>query len=35
VVRFQPPLIISKEQIDRAINLFAASLQEVTQAAAV
>jgi 4-aminobutyrate aminotransferase-like enzyme len=35
VVRFQPPLIISKEQLDRAINLFAGSLQEVTQAAAV
>jgi 4-aminobutyrate aminotransferase-like enzyme len=35
VVRFQPPLTISKEQIDRAITLFAGSLQEVTQAAAV
>ena len=35
VVRFQPPLVITKEQIDRAINLFASSLQEVAQAAAV
>ena len=35
VVRFQPPLIISKQQIDQAINLFATSLQEVSQAAAV
>src|SRR5437773_2070486 len=32
VVRFQPPLIISKQQIDQAINLFATSLQEVSQA---
>ena len=35
VVRFQPPLIITKEQIDRAIEAFATSLAEVTQAAAV
>jgi 4-aminobutyrate aminotransferase / (S)-3-amino-2-methylpropionate transaminase / 5-aminovalerate transaminase len=35
VVRFQPPLVITKEQIDRAIGIFASSLQEVSQAAAV
>jgi 4-aminobutyrate aminotransferase-like enzyme len=35
VVRFQPPLIITKEQIDRAIGVFASSLQEVGQVAAV
>jgi len=35
VVRFQPPLVITKEQIDRAIEVFASSLQEVGQVAAV
>src|SRR6476660_6060325 len=31
VVRFQPPLIITRPQIDRAIAAFAAALQEVAQ----
>lgn len=35
VIRFQPPLIISRQQIDRAIKAFAAALQEVAQPAAV
>jgi 4-aminobutyrate aminotransferase-like enzyme len=35
VVRFQPPLIITKEQIDRALNVFASALAEVSQPAAV
>ena len=35
VVRFQPPLIITKQQIDRAIEAFAAALQEVAQPAHV
>jgi 4-aminobutyrate aminotransferase-like enzyme len=35
VVRFQPPLIITKEQIDRALDAFAAALTEVSQPAAV
>jgi len=35
VVRFQPPLIITKEQIDRAVTVFAAALAEVAQPAAV
>jgi 4-aminobutyrate aminotransferase-like enzyme len=35
VVRFQPPLIITKEQIDRAVNAFATALAEVAQPAAV
>jgi 4-aminobutyrate aminotransferase-like enzyme len=33
VVRFQPPLIIIKEQIDHALNAFAAALVEVSQLA--
>ena len=33
VVRFQPPLIITKEQIDHALNAFAAALSEVSQLA--
>ena len=33
VIRFQPPLIISKQQIDQAINIFAEVLQEVAQPA--
>jgi 4-aminobutyrate aminotransferase len=35
VVRFQPPLIIRREQIDRAIDALAAALAEVAQPAAV
>ena len=35
VVRFQPPLIITRQQIDRAIGAFAAALQEVSHLAAV
>ena len=35
VIRFQPPLIITRKQIDQAIAAFAAALQEVTQPAAV
>ena len=31
VIRFQPPLIISRPQIDRAISAFAAAVQEVAQ----
>jgi 4-aminobutyrate aminotransferase / (S)-3-amino-2-methylpropionate transaminase / 5-aminovalerate transaminase len=31
VIRFQPPLIISKQQIDQAMNIFAEVLQEVAQ----
>jgi 4-aminobutyrate aminotransferase / (S)-3-amino-2-methylpropionate transaminase / 5-aminovalerate transaminase len=33
VIRFQPPLIISKQQIDQAINIFAEVLEEVAQPA--
>jgi 4-aminobutyrate aminotransferase / (S)-3-amino-2-methylpropionate transaminase / 5-aminovalerate transaminase len=35
VIRFQPPLIITKPQIDRAINAFANALLEVAQPATV
>jgi 4-aminobutyrate aminotransferase-like enzyme len=35
VIRFQPPLIISRPQIDRAIAAFAAAVQEVAQPAQV
>jgi 4-aminobutyrate aminotransferase-like enzyme len=35
VIRFQPPLIIMRQQIDQAIDAFAAALQEVAQPAAV
>jgi 4-aminobutyrate aminotransferase-like enzyme len=35
VIRFQPPLIITRPQIDRAIAAFAAALQEVAQPAPV
>jgi 4-aminobutyrate aminotransferase/(S)-3-amino-2-methylpropionate transaminase len=35
VIRFQPPLIIAKKQIDQAINAFAEALSEVNQPAAV
>ncbi len=35
VVRFQPPLVITQQQIDRALGAFAAALAEVTQPAAV
>jgi 4-aminobutyrate aminotransferase/(S)-3-amino-2-methylpropionate transaminase len=31
VVRFQPPLIITRQQIDEALRIFAEALQEVTQ----
>jgi 4-aminobutyrate aminotransferase / (S)-3-amino-2-methylpropionate transaminase / 5-aminovalerate transaminase len=34
VVRFQPPLIITRPQIDQALGIFAEALQEVTQPAA-
>jgi acetylornithine/succinyldiaminopimelate/putrescine aminotransferase len=34
-VRFQPPLIITKANIDRAIEAFASALAEVAQPAAV
>jgi 4-aminobutyrate aminotransferase-like enzyme len=35
VVRFQPPLIITKQQIDDALDAFATALTEVAQPAAV
>ena len=35
VIRFQPPLIISRQQIDRAISCFATALAEVQQFASV
>jgi 4-aminobutyrate aminotransferase-like enzyme len=35
VVRFQPPLIITQEQIDQALAAFATALAEVAQPAAV
>src|SRR6266849_6379240 len=35
VIRFQPPLIITRPQIDRALEAFAAALAEVAQPAAV
>ena len=35
VIRFQPPLIITRQQIDRAIAAFAAALAEVAQPAHV
>jgi len=35
VIRFQPPLIITKPQIDQALTAFAEALQEVAQPAAV
>jgi len=35
VVRFQPPLVITRQQIDHAISVFAAALQEVAQPATV
>ena len=33
VVRFQPPLVITREQIDRAIGIFSEALREVSQPA--
>jgi len=33
VVRFQPPLVITRQQIDRAIGIFAQALREVAQPA--
>jgi 4-aminobutyrate aminotransferase/(S)-3-amino-2-methylpropionate transaminase len=35
VIRFQAPLIITRKQIDQAIDAFAAALREVAQPAAV
>src|SRR5437660_7702999 len=35
VIRFQPPLVITRQQIDRAISAFATALQEVGQLAPV
>jgi len=35
VIRFQPPLIITCQQIDQAITAFATALSEVAQPAAV
>lgn len=35
VIRFQPPLVITRQQIDQAITAFAAALREVAQPAAV
>ena len=35
VVRFQPPLVISRQQIDRAIGAFATALSEVSETANV
>ena len=35
VIRFQPPLIITHQQIDQAIDAFAVALQEAAQPAAV
>ena len=35
VIRFQPPLIITRQQIDKAISAFASALQEVAQPAPV
>jgi 4-aminobutyrate aminotransferase-like enzyme len=31
VIRFQPPLIISRQQIDQALGIFVEALQEVAQ----
>jgi 4-aminobutyrate aminotransferase-like enzyme len=31
VIRFQPPLIITRQQIDHALGVFSEALQEVTQ----
>jgi 4-aminobutyrate aminotransferase/(S)-3-amino-2-methylpropionate transaminase len=35
VVRFQPPLVITRPQIDRAVAAFAKALSEVMEIAAV
>ena len=35
VIRFQPPLIITRQQIDQAIDAFATALQEIAQPAVV
>src|SRR5499427_7671501 len=35
VVRFQPPLVITRQQIDRALTAFSTALSEVAQPAAV
>jgi 4-aminobutyrate aminotransferase / (S)-3-amino-2-methylpropionate transaminase / 5-aminovalerate transaminase len=34
VVRFQPPLVITRQQLDQALDIFAEALQEVAQPAA-
>jgi 4-aminobutyrate aminotransferase-like enzyme len=34
VVRFQPPLVITRQQLDQALGIFAEALQEVSQPAA-
>ena len=33
VVRFQPPLVITRQQIDQALAIFTEALQEVAQPA--
>ena len=35
VMRFQPPLVITRQQVDRAVEAFAAALREVAQPVAV
>ncbi len=35
VMRFQPPLVITRQQVDQAVEAFAAALREVAQAVAV
>jgi 4-aminobutyrate aminotransferase/4-aminobutyrate aminotransferase/(S)-3-amino-2-methylpropionate transaminase len=35
VIRFQPPLVITRQQIDRALKAFETALQEVTPLATV
>jgi 4-aminobutyrate aminotransferase-like enzyme len=33
VVRFQPPLVITRQQVDQALAIFSEALQEVAQPA--
>ena len=35
VLRFQPPLVITQQQVDHAVKAFAAALQQVAQPAVV
>jgi 4-aminobutyrate aminotransferase-like enzyme len=35
VLRFQPPLVITKQQVDHAVEAFATALQQVAQPATV